>query len=495
VSSGLVIGIDVATQDARAVCADGEGHILAAGEAPLPPPRRPRPGWAEQDASAWWPAASAALRRTTGALGPDRARVVAVAPATTSGTIVLADAAGEPVGPALLYDDARAAAEARRAQELGRERWETMGIRIGPSFTLAKLAWLARKGALDGAAHAWSAADLVVARLLGEPPATDWSHALKSGYDLVRREWPVEVYDALGVPPALLPPVRAPATLAGRVSAEAARETGLPEHCEVRLGMTDGCAGQLAGGAASPGRFVSVLGTTLVIKGVTAELVRDPAGAVYSHLHPDGWWLPGGASNTGGEALAPFRRHLVELDSAAAARGPAKCIAYPLARAGERFPFLEPAARGFAVGAPADEVEAYRAALEGVAFVERLAYDRLAALGARAEGPVATAGGGSRSRVWNRIRATALERPLVVPATPTSAFGAAVLAATGTLHDDLTSAAAAMVSVRAGVEPDEREAPALLESYERLVEELRQRGWIGGERAALREPVTTTREV
>jgi sugar (pentulose or hexulose) kinase len=495
VSSDVVVGIDVATQDARAVCADADGRILAAGEAPLPRPRRPRPGWAEQDASAWWPAVAAALRGATDALGTARARVVAVAPATTSGTIVLADAAGEPTGPALLYDDGRATAEADRAQELGRERWEAMGLRIAPSFALAKLAWLSGAGALDGAAHAWSAADLVVARLIGEPPATDWSHALKSGYDLVRREWPVEVYEALGVPPDLLPPVRPPAALAGRVSAKAARETGLPEACEVRLGMTDGCAGQLAGGAVSPGRFVSVVGTTLVIKGVTTELVRDPAGAVYSHLHPEGWWLPGGASNTGGEALASFRSELRELDRAAAARGPATCVAYPLARVGERFPFLEPTARGFVVGAPVDEVDAYRAALEGVAFVERLAYEHLAALGARAEGPIATAGGGSQSEVWNRIRATALERPLVVPATPTSAFGAAVLAAAGTLYDDLAAATAAMVSLRGQVEPDEREASDLLESYDQLVQELRGRGWIDDDLAALREPVTTPREV
>ncbi len=68
--------------------------------------------------------------------------------------------------------------------------------------------------------------------------------------------------------------------------------------------MTDGCAGQIATGAVEPGQFVGVLGTTYVLKGVTRELVTDPAGALYSHRHPDGWWLPGGASNTGGEALA-----------------------------------------------------------------------------------------------------------------------------------------------------------------------------------------------
>jgi D-ribulokinase len=485
VREGIVVGIDVATQEARAVCVDAGGKVLAEAAVLLPPARRPVPGWAEQDASAWWPAAAAALRRATGLLGSDRSRIVAIAPATTSGTLVLADGAGEPVAPALMYDDARADAEAARAQELGRDRWDSFGIHIAPSFALAKLAWLAaRPGGLDGVAHAWSAADLVVSRLLGRPGPTDWSHALKSGYDLVRREWPLDVYEALGIPASLLPPVQAPASLAGPISRAAAEETGLPEGCDVRLGMTDGCAAQLASGAVSPGNFVSVLGTTLVIKGATRELVRDPAGAVYSHLHPDGLWLPGGASNTGGEALARFA-DLAALDRAAAARGPARCIAYPLARAGERFPFLEPNAEGFVLGEPADEVEAYRAALEGVAFVELLAYERLAELGAAPEGSIAAAGGGSRSRVWNRIRATALGRPLVIPATPTSAFGAALLAAAGTLYADLGTAAAAMVVRREVVEPDPHEEAALAASYGRFLEELRARGWIDAGRPVL----------
>ena len=477
----LVAGIDIATAEVRVVCVDPHGVVVAEAAAPLPPVRR-EDGRAEQDARAWWPAVAGALRRVTGRLGEERTRIVAVAPATTSGTLVLSDAGGEPVGAALMYDDARATAEAAEADELGRGRWAAYGLRIGPSFALAKLAWLARQPrALDGVAHAWAPADLVVARLLGRTGPTDWSHALKTGYDLGRREWPADVLEALRIPADLLPDVQPPASCAGHVCAAAAEETGLPEGCEVRLGMTDGCAAQLACGAVRPGSFVSVLGTTLVVKGVAEVPVRDPHGSVYNHLHPDGrWWLPGGASNIGGRALRRFpERSLADLDGAAGAHGPARCVAYPLQGVGERFPFVEPAAEAFVLGEPADEIEAYRAALEGVAFVERLAYDHLEALGAAPDGAVAVAGGGSRSRVWNRIRATVLGRPLIVPATPTSAFGAAVLAAAGTVHDGLEAAAAAMVSLTDSFEPDPVEASALAASYACLIDELRARGWVG----------------
>jgi sugar (pentulose or hexulose) kinase len=481
---GIVAGVDIATQGVRAVCSDAGGRVLGAGEQALPAPHRPAPGWVEQDATTWWPAVAGALRAATGALDPAaRARIVAVTVSGTSGTVVLADRRGEPMGPALLYSDGRAAADAELAQRAGATRWRRLGLRIAPSFGLPKLAWLCRQpGVRDAAAHAWSATDLVVGRLLGASPPTDWSHALKSGYDALRLEWPADVYDALDVPLRLLPDVLPPTASAGLVGADASAATGLPRGCEVRLGMTDGCAAQVACGSAAPGDFVSVLGTTLVVKGVSEKLLVDPAGAVYSHRHVDGWWLPGGASNVGGGALAHGSgvRDLRALDRAAAERGPATVITYPLIGVGERFPVVDPNARSFLVGSPADDIERHRATLEGVAFVERLAYDRLAALGADIGASIASAGGGGRSAVWNRIRATVLDRTLLLPRNPTTAAGACVLAASGTLHPTLGDAAKAMVDIIGTVEPYAAERDALDASYEHFVAELRQRGWLGG---------------
>ncbi|NSC24965.1 carbohydrate kinase, partial [Streptomyces albus subsp. chlorinus] len=304
-------------------------------------------------------------------------------------------------------------------------------------------------------------------------------HALKTGYDPLRGEWPDEVLDALGIPASWLPPVQPPGTSVGTVCAGAAAETGLPEGCEVRLGMTDGCAGQLATGAVAPGQFVGVLGTTYVLKGVTRRLVTDPSGALYSHRHPDGWWLPGGASNTGGEALAHRdAERLPALDAAAGARGPASCVSYPLRREGERFPFVAGAARGFTLGTPADDADRHRADLEGVAFLERLALERVQALGVPVSAPLHAAGGASRSRLWTRIRATTLGMPLRVVPHAETALGAALLAATGTLHPSLEEAAAAMTSDGHLVDPLPGEKAALDDSYGRFVQELTHRGWL-----------------
>jgi sugar (pentulose or hexulose) kinase len=499
----VVAGVDVATAAVRVLCTDAHGRVRAEGGAPLPQPVRGPGGRSEQDAAAWWPATAEALRQATARLPAHGREVVAVAIAATSGTLVPVDADCLPLGPALMYDDRRAADFNALAQDLGATRWRSLGLTVGPTAALGRLVWCVRTH--PDARYVLHTPEVLGRWLTGGPVAADWSHTLKTGYDPLAGGWAAEVFEALGVPGRVLPRVQAPGTQAGTVSAAASAETGLPVGCRVRLGMTDGCAGQLATGAVQPGEFVGVLGTTYVLKGVARDLVTDPAGALYSHRHPDGWWLPGGASNTGGEALtaAPAggpaasggagsgvrgaaasgsgSGGFAALDAAAEARGPASHVCYPLRREGERFPFVAPGARGFLTGEPEDAADRHRGMLEGVAFVERLALDRVVALGAEVTGPLHAAGGGSRSALWNRVRATVLGRPLRVADHAETAFGAALLAASGTLHPDLTSSARAMTGPGRLVEPVEAERAALEESYCRFREQLALRGWLPAE--------------
>src|SRR5690606_39859763 len=80
----------------------------------------------------------------------------------------------------------------------------------------------------------------------------------------------------------------------------------------------DGCASQVASGAVNIGDWNTTIGTTLVIKGVTNEEIKDPEGRLYSHRHPEGFWMPGGASNTGADWVsADFSNDLESLNQQA----------------------------------------------------------------------------------------------------------------------------------------------------------------------------------
>jgi D-ribulokinase len=132
------------------------------------------------------------------------------------------------------------------------------------------------------------------------------------------------------VPEQILPAVVRSGTTIGTVCADAASITGTPAGTPIIAGMIDACAAQISTGALQVGSWSSVLGTTLVLKGVSTELIHDPAGVVYSHRSPDGNWLPGGASNTGAAILAQRfpRRDLNGLSAQATDREPATVIAY-----------------------------------------------------------------------------------------------------------------------------------------------------------------------
>lgn len=463
---GLLVGIDVATAEVRAVAVDADGTVVASAAVPLPAPTRPQPGWSEQ-APKHPEAALRAVAQLTEQL--DGAMVAALSVTGTSGTVLPTDASGRPTGNALLYDDSRALASSAGA-----------ALAQAGAPALARAAWLHEH---TPAARYLHASDTVLAALGGQVLPTDTSHALKTGADVRTATWRADLLALAGLDAGLLPTVGRPGTVAGCLTAGAGATTGLPAGLPMVLGMTDGCTGQVAAGAVRPGAAVGVLGTTLVVKVVTGREVTSPDGAVYSHLAPDGAWWAGGASNVGAGVLHSDRPgvsddELARLDDKAAARGPATVARYPLTRSGERFPFRSVEAGDLWVGQTDDDVDAHRATLEGVAFTERLGFETLAALGAEVADTVRAVGGGSRSRAWLRIRASALRRTLLLPAEPSSAFGAAVLAASATVHAGLLEAVSHMVRVVDEIAPDPREAAALDSSYHRLTSALHSRGWL-----------------
>ncbi|WP_427887904.1 FGGY-family carbohydrate kinase [Kribbella sp. GL6] len=441
------IGLDLGTQSVRGVLADAKGQVLSRAVRPL---TSHRDGVRhEQDPREWLTAVDAVLAE----IGTRDVDGIAIC--STSGTFLLTDSSGRPVTPALMYDDARAAARREQIVNADPDRWATS---MQPTWALPKILDLDLTG--RRVAHS---ADFVAAHLVGHPVATDTSHALKTGYDLVAESWPAAAFGKLGLPLDAFPDVVRPGAELGRTS------DGIP----VYAGMTDGCAAQIAAGALAPGAWNSVLGTTLVLKGVSADLITDPTGAVYSHRHPDGGWLPGGASSSGAGVLTELLPG-ADLDALDHAAYPVDAVVYPLTTTGERFPFVAPQAERFTLGSTPDEVYTYSAILQGVAFVERLAFEHLERLGAEPVRSVSLTGGATRGAYWNQLRADVLGVPVELPAVPDPAYGMAILAASG--GTDLAGTARRMVRVDRVLEP---RGERLDDLYGEFVAELDRRGYRG----------------
>lgn len=483
------LGLDIGTQGVRAVLVDDSGTVCGTGSRTLSPGMR-NGAWHEQDPQTWWNALCGASHEAVGHLTGQH--IAGLAVDSTSGTLVLVDEAGRARGPALMYDDARASAQAARAQEVGHDLWSSLGYRVQGSWALPRLCWLLEHDMVGSADTVLHQGDYIASCLAGRIMATDTSSALKTGYDLINERWPSEVFNPLGVPMEVLPDVVRPGVRIGEVCLAAAEATGIPVGTPISAGTTDGCAAQISTGALEPGQWSSALGTTLVIKGATTDLLLDPQGSVYCHRNPDGGWLPGGASSSGaaivsscleGRDLAQLTQDLPNF--------PVHGFAYPLVGEGERFPFSSPEAHQV-LPTGCSDADTLAAIMQSVAFVERLSYDVLASLGADTTGTVSFSGGATANPVWNQLRCDLLGRTVLLPSSSQAAVGAAVIAAAE--PGQLAQRAREMVHIKETLIPtdDSSRTEALEAAYRGFVDELVERGWLDSARSPRSERTLPT---
>ena len=408
---GVAIGIDLGTSGIRAALVDARRDVVAMTSASIAAADRTCP-------DAWW----RALREAIGALAQETnlIDVESIAVDGTSGTILPVDTTGRPLAPASLYN---AYADATDVARVARIAPPGSAAR-GASSPLARaLAWRN----LKDWAYLQHEADWLAGRLCGQFGLSDWNNALKTGYDPAIPGWP-EWLRALDLDPALLPEVVPPGQTIGRISSPIAQILQLPTAVRIVAGTTDGCAAFLATGAADVGDGVTSLGTTLTLKMLSPRPVRAPDYGIYSH-RIGSLWVPGGASNTGGGALAKYFS-ATQLEALSARIDPSISSAldfYPLSSAGERFPISDAALPPRETPRPADDVAFLHGMLESIARIEAAGYRRLADLGAPLVRRVFTVGGGARNPAWTDTRARVLGEAMQgVELRPPRALEAAV---------------------------------------------------------------------
>lgn len=418
----LYLGIDIGTSGVRACAIDDETAEHGRASCSLPEPER-QGLVVSQHPALWWDAVLCVLRDLLGPL--DKKRVRAIAVDGTSGTLLLADAAGTPLGPALAYNDKSTAEQSSRIEKAA----PSDSAARGGGSALARLLLLQER--YPGAHHALHQADWIMGCLASRYGFSDENNALKLGYDPAGRRWP-DWFEALAVRNELLPRVLAPGTPVGCVAPRIAESLGLPGDALVVAGTTDGVAAFLSTGANQLGDAVTSLGSTLVVKVLCAHPIFAPQYGVYAHRLGD-LWLVGGASNTGGAALLQFFD--IQTMSALTPRLRPQCPTglnfYPLPSEGERFPINDPNMLSRTSPRPDDDALFFQGLLEGIASVETAAYKQLEALGAPYPARVLTVGGGASNAAWTEIRARQLCVPTQASASNQAAYGTALLARRG----------------------------------------------------------------
>jgi sugar (pentulose or hexulose) kinase len=419
ISDPLYIGIDFGTSGCRSCAIDADAGVQAEVAVPLPDP-----AGQQQDPEIWWDALGTNLERLVTQIPPGH--VAAIAVDGTSATLLLCDAGGLPLGPALMYHNASATAEARQVAGVAPADCAAHG----PTASLAKLLTLQASTAGHDARYALHQADWVTGRLCGRYGVTDENNALKLGYDPITRSWP-DWLDRLGVARELLPAVVPPGQIVGVLAPALAARWGLGAATRIISGTTDSTAGFIATGA-GPGEAMTALGSTLVLKVCADRPVFAPDHGVYSHRLGE-HWLVGGASNSGGAVLRRYfsDRQIQQLSLAVRPDIPTGLDYYPLPATGERFPENNPGLEPRLEPRPADDAVFFQGILEGLTTIERRGYRLLESLGAPWPERIYSVGGGAVNVAWCSMRATALGIPVSVAQYQQAAYGAALLARQG----------------------------------------------------------------
>ena len=420
-TGGCFVGIDLGTSGCRAVAIDAHGQILAEQRTSLPPSLHPFDGASEQHPADWWQAVCHVIARLVDGVAHS---VRAISVDGTSSTLALFGVGGEPLTPALMYDDTRARDEADQIAAVAPADCAARGR----GSALAKLLYLSRQTTGGSVAHALHQADWISGRLAARFGVADENNALKMGYDPVRRQWPPWL-QALSFNRSLLPDVVPAGTLLGTIDTAIASVLGLAADCVVVSGTTDSNAATLAAGVSSIADAVTSLGSTLVLKVLSEQPVSSSRHGVYSHRIGDRW-LTGGASNSGGAVLKRFfsASQLKALSQRIDARQPSPLRYYPLLSPGERFPHNDPDLAPVLEPRPADDTAFLHGLLEGITGIEKAGYDRLAELGAPYPRRVFSSGGGAANDTWRQIRQRVLGVPVLRARQAEAAYGSAMLA-------------------------------------------------------------------
>jgi sugar (pentulose or hexulose) kinase len=421
-SEPVFLGIDVGTSGVRGSCINLEGEEIASHRLDLESPIH-RGESRTQNPEIWRQALFELISTISQQIKSNI--ITSLAIDGTSSTVLLCDALGAPLAPALMYNDQSCKAEAEEITQ----RIPADSAAHGATASLAKSLYLLKQH--PDARHICHQADWLMANLTGRYDISDANNCLKLGYDVINNCWP-DWMTELGIPMNTLPTVYSPGTVTGSIDKDKAQELGLSTHCLAISGTTDSIAAFIATGAENIGDAVTSLGSTLVLKVISNKPVFAPEYGIYSHKLGDKW-LAGGASNSGGRVLSQHfsQQQLDNMTPNLNPDHPTGLGYYPLPFSGERFPVSDPKLEPRLSPRPDDDLIFFQGILEGIADIEAEGYQQLVNHGAPEIRQVLTTGGGSRNQSWNQIRQQKLNVPVKKAEQSEACYGAALLARQG----------------------------------------------------------------
>jgi len=421
------LGVDIGTYEAKGILCDEQGKIIAQAVR-AHQMLVPQAGWAEHDADAdWWGGFCALTRELLAKSALPAAKIASVATSGIGPCMLPVDDQGTALMKAVLYGvDARATQEIDELTgEIGKQTLlRDSGNLLSSQSVGPKILWLKKnRPEIFARTHKiLTSTSLLVYRLTGNSVIDHYSAAsFHPLYNIETQDWQ-DIYADRIIAAEFLPSLKWTTDIAGLVTDEAARQTGLQAGTPVITGTIDAAAEAISIGVNRGGEMMMMYGSTMFFIQVTDK----------PHPHPALWYAPwlfegqhaslAGTSTSGtltrwfcqqfARDLPPAQAMSQLAEEAASSPAGARGLFMLPYFSGERTPLYDPQARGviFGLDLSHDRGDIYRALIEGIAYGVR---DVLSAYGAAGLVPttIASAGGGLKNGLWAQAVCDIIAQP------------------------------------------------------------------------------------
>ncbi len=485
--SKYLLGIDIGTTNVKSVLFNEDGTKITEHSIEYPT-YFIKAGWVEQSPEKWWEATVQTITSVVNESKVDGKDIAAIGVSSQAPTLVPIDRDGNVLRNGLIWMDRRSQPETDFLEkEIGSQKVKGItGNRIDPYYLSSKILWYKNnEPKLYKKTYKILQINGYINYRLTGTITTDISHASLMGvFDIKESQWSCKLADLIGYDMDLLPQVYDTTYVIGTVSQKVAKLTGLSSSTAVVCGTVDGSAATLEAGAVDIGDAVEMTGTSTVLN-ICTDKWRDP-GLLFEMYHglKDRLMICGAMSTTGaslkwyrdylyraedGEKsadISPFE--LMNKKAERAEAGSGRLIFLPY-MAGERSPIWDSYARGvfFGLHLETTREQMIRAILEGSAYGLRHNIDEAKKIGVHIK-ELRSVGGGSKSDIWLKIKASVLNRPIIVPDTSTGApFGDAIIAGAGVgIYKNPNQFAKEVTKIKKIIEPNDAWSSVYNEMYE-----------------------------
>ena len=484
-----LLGIDVGTTGTKAMIFTLTGEAVGTGYEEYICDY-PRPNWVEQDAALLAAVTRRVVRQAVIESGVPADSIVSLAVSAQRDCVLFIDSEDKPLKMISWLDNRADKQVEKIVNEMGADEfYRISGMPLSTAWILPKVMWVQ-----DNEKDLWEKTVKVVQlhdfilNSLGaddyyndEPDASFWGY-----FETDKIEWRTDVAEKFGISADKFPVVKKPGTMVGKISEEAAYDTGLSTDTILCIGAGDQNCAAIGAGVIRPGMASVSIGTGGLAIAFLNRPFRDPKGkGIISINAVHGNWQIEGLQNGSAGVMRWFRDQLALYDKEEAERlgedaydridrlieeskpGADGLVFLPYL-ASANTPRYDPDARGTLIGLTFIHTrgDIARAVMEGITLDQKDILTSINKAGIDVE-RIRIMGGATKSDFWNQLQANCYGVPVeTLKITDAAVLGAAICAGVGAgLYPDIPAATDALVRVDRTYEPIPEMVDFYNESY------------------------------